>query len=94
MLKITVHNESSTTTLKIEGKLMGPWVKEMERCWRDLMPLDGASLLVDLSGVTFVDPDGEKLLKLMFQEGADFWAPGVMTRHIVETIKRGRAGDA
>lgn len=94
MLRITVKNESLTTTLKLEGKIMGPWVEELEKCWRGLKPLNGTLLWVDLDGVTFVDPNGEKLLKLMFLDGVEFRAAGVMTRHIVETIKRGRARDA
>lgn len=91
MLRITVKNGSSLTTLKLEGKVVGPWVDELERCWRDLTASNGTSLLVDLSGVTFVDSRGESLLLLMCREGAEFQAGGLLTRHIVETIKRGRA---
>ena len=35
MLRITLHNEPSSLTFELEGKLGGPWVKELEDCWRN-----------------------------------------------------------
>ena len=36
MLRVTtkVDEEQGSATLKLEGKLAGPWVDEFERCWR------------------------------------------------------------
>jgi hypothetical protein len=34
MLKITLQSEAGVLFFQLEGKLAGPWVKELERCWR------------------------------------------------------------
>ena len=33
MLRITTSDIGEKVTLKLEGKLSGPWVEEFERCW-------------------------------------------------------------
>ena len=33
MLKITVHEDQRTHTIKLEGKIGGLWVEELERTW-------------------------------------------------------------
>jgi hypothetical protein len=33
MLRITTHDHGDFLTFQLEGKLAGPWVQEMERCW-------------------------------------------------------------
>ena len=40
--------------------------------------------MVDVSGVTFVDLDGERVLAAMMKDGAEFIATGVYTKHILE----------
>ncbi len=35
MLKVTTTNQNQTITLKLEGKLAGPWVQEVTRVWVD-----------------------------------------------------------
>ena len=34
MLRITTHNEDAATVFVVEGKLIGPWVQELQNCWR------------------------------------------------------------
>ena len=70
MLRITTSDIGEKVTLKLEGKLSGPWVEEFERCWHmstDIYKSKG--LVVDLSGVTFVDPAGKKAALLDLQRG-------------------------
>jgi anti-anti-sigma regulatory factor len=87
MLKITIQRKVGGTSLALEGKLAGPWVKELELCWRSAA---GAKQMypvrVDLSSVTFIDEDGKSLLKKMCQEGAELVAVGCLNRCIVEGI--------
>ena len=37
MLRITVHDTPETLTFQLEGKLAGPWVRELEDCWQRTM---------------------------------------------------------
>jgi anti-anti-sigma regulatory factor len=87
MLKITIHNAMNAATLKLEGRLAGPWVGELERSWRAVK--DGSPdklVTVDLCDVTFVDAEGRKLLGRMYEQGARMQTFGCMAKGIVEEI--------
>ena len=34
MLKITLHDSADEFRLKLEGRLSGLWVRELEQCWQ------------------------------------------------------------
>jgi len=92
MLRITVENHSHTATLKLEGKLSGPWVDELERTWYKVTnEAVGDSVLLDLCDVTFVDPEGRKQLAWMYKQGARFKTSGCLGKGIVEEIMRDAA---
>jgi len=95
MLKITIDNTVNAATLKLEGRLAGPWVGELERSWRALKDdsRDNA-VMVDLCEVTFVDAEGRKLLSSMYEQGARLRAFGCLAKGIVEEIvqEHSRAG--
>jgi hypothetical protein len=85
MLKITVEETESSSNFKVEGKLAGPWVAELERSWRGAGP--ARRITVDITEVTYVDPEGRRLLTRMHGEGARLIARGCMNRSIVERIE-------
>ncbi len=90
MLRITVQEGHAAPVLKLEGKLAGPWVAELERSWAaNAAGAAGGRIRVDLSDVTFIDAEGTKLLFRMYEQGAELQAGGCMTRCIVEEAKRG-----
>ncbi|MCI0426579.1 MAG: STAS domain-containing protein [Nitrospiraceae bacterium] len=88
MLKITTLISTESTTLRLEGRLAGPWVQELERCW--VSTVVGMSkrhpFSVDLSAVTYVDSDGKDLLKKIHQQGAKLVASGCFTSCLVREI--------
>jgi len=87
MLKITVEESQETATLQLEGKLSGPWVAVLDRCWRGILAgPENRQLRVDLDRVTFVDTTGKKLLEEMHSAGADLVGGGMHTQYIVEQI--------
>lgn len=86
MLRITIDSKNTGTTLTLEGRLAGPWVEELERCWREVADTQQSPVAVDLSGVTFIDLEGKALLTQMWQRGAKLHASGCLTRCIVEEI--------
>jgi anti-anti-sigma regulatory factor len=89
MMRITVENNSKTSTLKLEGKLSGPWVDELERTWYKVKDEStGAEMLLDLCGLTFIDPEGRKQLAWMYKQGAKFKTAGCLGKGIVEEIMR------
>jgi len=89
MLKITLQEDAEARTVVLEGILSGPWVDELERTWLTLVGkhFDGP-VVVDLSGVTFVDPEGKKVLGWIYEEGADLCGSDVMNKAIIEEIEQ------
>jgi hypothetical protein len=88
MLKITTHRSDDSTRITLEGRLVGPWIGELERCWRESeQSVAGRRLIVDLTGVTFVEPEGKALLTRIYQAGAELIATGCCMRSIVEDAK-------
>lgn len=88
MLRITISGDSETKHCKLEGKLAGPWVVELDQCWRTELA-GAAALTVDLSGVSYIDDAGKAQLGRMHARGAKLIATTCFTKGIVEEIVRG-----
>lgn len=89
MLKITTHTNTRSTTLQLEGRLAGPWVGELSRCWLSTVGTKTSRpLSVDLSAVTYVDAEGKDLLSKIYQAGAKLIASGCLTSCVVREITR------
>ncbi len=89
MLRITITTRPEGMTVALEGRLAGPWVDELARCWKALTATqDAGSVCVQLDTVTFIDAAGKALLRTMDEEGAAFAASGCMTRAILEEIRK------
>lgn len=87
MLRITIDKNPRGTSLRVEGRLTGPWVEELDRSWRALAAEAGdARVGVDLTDVTFVGEDGRKLLETMYADGVRLKASGCATRRLLEEI--------
>jgi hypothetical protein len=69
MLRIThAPGRDSVSTLRLEGKLLGPWVAELARSCDELSCSPGC-LRLDLSAVSFVDGPGLRLLRGLLGRG-------------------------
>jgi len=70
MLRITIDEKQECVIVRLEGRLIRPWVEEVEQCWKNVFATLGSrSVQVDLSAVTFVDTAGGALLTRMHQAG-------------------------
>ena|SRR5438309_278686 len=93
MLRISTENSVESTKIKLEGRLAGAWVDEVERTWHTVAR--GSSrepVLVDLCGVTFIDAEGKKLLRWLCEEGAVFRCCGPDISATVEEATREALG--
>ena len=89
MLRITIVETLTEQKWTLEGRLVQPWVSELKSCWRRTESARRErKCVVDLTGVTFIDMSGEKVLTELSKEGADLVATGVYTRHVVHNIER------
>lgn len=77
-------------TIKLEGRIAGPWADELGRTWKANAPALGAKKLsLDLRGVTYADPLGtEKLREIYAQTGAEFVTGDPWTYFLAEEAKR------
>ena len=70
MLMITRSDEGDLIhTLKVEGKLLGPWIAELESACNQ-SGFDSNRVLLDLARLNFVDAEGARLLKGLIRDGA------------------------
>ena len=85
-MRITIQENPRALTMKLEGRIAGPWVSEVSRAWQSLAPSLGIrKLLLDLSGVTYVNPDGVQLLKEIYEmTHAEFLADSPLTKYFAE----------
>jgi hypothetical protein len=82
MLRISqVKGPVLIPTLKVEGKVRGPWVAELARACDELQGPPGLSL--DLSAVTFVETPGVELLQLLLGRGVTIAACSALVAELL-----------
>jgi hypothetical protein len=87
MLKVTLHDSLEAITFQVEGRLVGAWAAELEQSWKTAALVRGnKTRIVDLTGILFIDGEGQRVLKTLFREGASFRTAGPMTESIVSEI--------
>ena len=70
MLKISqTGNPNHAVTLKLEGRVAGPWVEELRRICEPLLAEDGV-LKLDLAEVSYADAEGVATLNNFKARGA------------------------
>ncbi len=88
MLRITKSETATEVRLVLEGKLIGLWVVELQTLWEKIRAQNQAQkCVIDLSGTTAIDENGQRILTSMCSEGVRFIASGVATIHLIKEIK-------
>lgn len=92
MLRITVYEDQGTQTIKLEGKIGGPWVEELERMWTSLAPSLGSKRLqLDLRDVAFADDRGRELLRRIYRKThAGFLTDSPLTKYFADDAMQPR----
>jgi hypothetical protein len=92
MLRITIKEQGESTTIRLEGKLAGPWVEELRQCWRKILAGSvNGNLMAELVAVTYVDSPGKELLREMHRAGTKLVGRGVLTSHMLDEIEQDNA---
>ena len=92
-LKITVTETQTENRWILQGRLVGPWVRELRTSWgKTHRTGNGRKCVLDLTDVTFIDKGGERLLRAMSRQGVQFVAGGIYIRHVLEQLKTNRKG--
>lgn len=88
LLRITRTTKDETVWLKLEGKIVGPWVEECRRAIEKESEL-GTLLALDLSDVTFVDSAGVAFLRETIRKGVETSAHSSFITELLKTEKSG-----
>lgn len=86
MFRVTVQKDADRTVLKVEGRLVQPFVRELRECWRNAACSCAKPMVLDVRSVTFVTPEGQNLLAEIHRAGGALVASGPMMNSIVEEI--------
>jgi anti-anti-sigma regulatory factor len=82
-----MDDRGATLHLKLEGKLAGAWVAELEQVWRERAARSPyQALVVDLTATEFVDLAGKYLLTLMHQSGVKLAAASPYMSALIDEI--------
>jgi len=89
MFRISIADTPSRRTLLVEGTLIGAWVAELGTTWRNAsQDLEERKLVIDLTNVTAISPEGEDALFDLMKKGVNFSSSGVLTRHVLKQLVR------
>jgi hypothetical protein len=90
MLRISMNHDTALATLKIEGRVVGPWASELGKTWRSLWALSKQpSMQLDLRGVTYVDSNGARILReIVKATGAEIFADSPLSQYFANQAKR------
>jgi anti-anti-sigma regulatory factor len=88
-MRISINEDSSAATLKVEGKLIGPWAVELGKTWQDLWTSARRKpLRLDLCGVSFVDSNGTRVLRQIVRAtGAEILADSPLTQSFADRAR-------
>ena len=87
MFKITTIDTPRERRLVVEGTLLQPWVAELRRTWSEAgNSLEGRIVVIDLSNVTTIGPEGKAAIFDLMKEGAKFCCSDVLTRHLLKQL--------
>ncbi len=89
-LRITVEEKKEAMTIKLEGRVTGPWVAELDRLWQQASPTLGSrQLSLDLREITFADAGGIEALRVIYsQTKASLLTSTPWTQYLAEEIAR------
>lgn len=87
-MKVSISDEATVATLKVEGRVVGPWATELGRTWHALWCLTRQKrLLLDIRGVTFADPNGSRILgEIVRTTGAKIVADSPLTQYFASRV--------
>jgi anti-anti-sigma regulatory factor len=88
MLKITITTTAKQELWTLQGRLVAPWVKELKANWkRARRTTQCRRCIVNLHDVTFIDQTGERMLRCMFNQGAQLVASDVYVKQVLDRLR-------
>jgi len=80
MLRMTRSGSAEGAVLLLEGKLTDPWTEEL----RTEVARDGRIRRLDLSGLSYVDAGGARLLHQLERRGVELFSASAFVRGLLD----------
>lgn len=90
MLRITRSAHANATVLLLEGKLLAPWLAELERAVAGARA--DSDVQIDLSGLDYVDASGIRLLSRLRRRGVGLRLASPLVAGLLAAARRSRRG--
>jgi hypothetical protein len=91
MLRISlVPSSGPQVVLRLEGRVIGPWVPELRRACETVLGRPDARLTLDLHGVTFLDAEGVALVRRLLARGRNGVATINGSPFVTEQLRGGQ----
>jgi hypothetical protein len=87
MLRITICDRPEETSFLVEGKLVGLWVKALEKCWEIALAAEPSRAIVVTLALTALDSEGRELLTRMRRHGVGLESSGILMNAIIAEIE-------
>jgi DNA-binding LytR/AlgR family response regulator len=92
MLRTMITDAPFEQTWVLQGRLCGRWATDLRERWNAAQnERQGRKCVVNLEDVTWVDSDGENLLRQMLDEGCQLVASRAYTKYVLDTLKADRS---
>lgn len=89
MLKITISHTATDERWTVAGRLVAPWVNELKASWnKSRGTAREKRCVVNLDEVTFIDKSGERVLRDMSEQRAQFVARDVHVKYVLDRLRR------
>jgi len=87
-MKVSITDEATLATLKVEGRVVGPWAAELEKTWYGLWSSTKQKRLqLDIRGVSFADHTGSRILReIVRTTGAEIVADSPLTQYFASRV--------
>ena len=86
MLRITIDQGFDSIALRLEGKLIGPWVQELRTVWSRVRTTSTNHVVVSLTEVSTVDTLGRRLLTEIHSAGGVLTGSGLLAKALIEDV--------
>jgi len=87
MPKLTITSTATEEKWTLQGRLVWPWVNELRANWMKTHRAEGRTCVVVLNEVSSIDESGERMLRTMYNQGAQLIASSVDMKRVLERLK-------
>ncbi|MGD0797436.1 MAG: STAS domain-containing protein [Acidobacteriaceae bacterium] len=89
-LRITIQQNADTASIRLEGRITGPWATELRNAWETWAPsLGRRKLSLDLRNTTYADSLGIRVLREIYsQTDAELGTSSPWTQYLADEITR------